>query len=239
MRASVNPPPAAAKPCVGLIGGIAIGASCEYYKRLAKAFAREDLPFAMVLVHAQLSVVLEYMRKSDEDGLGAYFASLIEQLAGAAATCACITSVASHMAYAATAQHSSLPLISLPQAVRQEIGRQRLGRIALFGSRFAMQTAMSGELEDIVEVIPLRSDEFGTIDQLYMQIATRGVASEAQERLFSSLAFAVLKREKLDAVVLAGTDLAVLYGEHRRPTFPSLDVTDAHVEAILDACRTT
>lgn len=225
------------QPCIGLIGGLAVGASCEYYKRLAEAAEREPIQLRLVLVHAELEAVLSRMRSRDAEGLARYFGGLTHQLAGASATCAAITSVASHMGYQTTCAHAALPLVSILDAVRDEVESRRLGKVALFGSRFAMETQMYGALAGAADVVGLPAQEFAEVDELYMVIARQGFAAPEQEERFAGLARTVMQREKPDAIVLAGTDLAVLYDGRRRPDFPFVDAAAAHVGAIMRFLR--
>ena len=228
---------ASEEPCVGLIGGIAVGASCEYYKRLVQAAEREHIKLRLVLVHADLALVLQHLRMHDAEGLGSYFGDLVSQLAGASATCAAITSVASHMGYREATKCSPIPLVSILTAIRSEVERLRFNKVALFGSRFAMETEMYGALKDTTEVVKLNAKETSEIDSIYMALAHQGYASPQQEKSLTNLAEAAVKREKIDAIIFAGTDMSVMYGGQRRPRFPYLDSTHVHVEAILRVCR--
>lgn len=219
--------------CVGLIGGLAVGASCEYYKRLVGAMRAENAPLHLVLVHADLARVVAYMSGGQTEALAEYQASLIRQLHAAGATHGVITSVASHYAFDEVTRLSPLPLISILQAIREGIEAKQLKRVGLFGSRFSVQSDLYGALQGVTEVARPSDEEIHSVNQLYMGLAERGFANPDDESKLTALAETILKRESLDAVILAGTDFAVLYNDDHRPSFPYLDSTDLHVQAIV------
>ncbi len=219
------------QPCIGLIGGLAVGASCRYYKRLAELFGREGRQLDLVLVHADLATMDGYMTGKQPEALAEYLSGLVARLAAGGATFAAVTSVASHYGFAGLADASPLPLVSILEAIRAEIEDRQLHRIALFGSRFAMESDMYGALHGSVEVVRPSDNEAATVNAIYMELARRGVSSEANERAITTMAEEVLAREQLDAIVLAGTDFSVMFDDHR-PGFPYLDATDIHVRAL-------
>ena len=217
--------------CIGLVGGLAVGASCAYYKRLAQLVESKGRPLDLVLVHADLATVSKHMTAKQPEALARYFADLIARLEAAGATFAAVPSVASHYGFAGLVERSPLPLVSILEAVRAEIEARRLRRVALFGSSFAMESDMYGALQHATDVVPLAASEAAAVNAIYMRLAHRGVSSSQDEQTILEIAHRVLAREQLDAVVLAGTDFAVMFDDHR-PEFPYLDATDIHVGAL-------
>lgn len=91
-------------------------------------------------------------------------------------------------------------------------------------------------LKDATEVVQLSAHEKSETDAIYMALAHQGYTSPEQEQLIARLAEIAVKREKLDAVIFAGTDMSVMYRGQHRPSFPYLDSTNVHVEAIVRSC---
>ena len=218
--------------CIGLIGGLAVGASCRYYKRLAESFEREARRMELVLVHADLATVDSHVRGKRPEALAEYLGRLVARFEAAGATFAAVPSVASHYGFAGLVERSTLPLVSILEAIRAEIEGRQLRRVALFGSGFAMESGMYGALQHSTEVVPLATSEAATVNAIYMELAHRGVSSAENERTITGLAERVLAREQLDAIILAGTDFSVMFDEHR-PAFSYLDATDIHVKALV------
>ena len=188
-------------------------------------------PLHLVLVHADLDRVVAHMAGQQPEALAEYFTGLIAQMQAAGATEAVVTSVASHYGFAELTRRSPLPLVSILQAIREEVEAQKLTRVALFGSRFAVKSDLYGALAGITEVIQPSDEEIASIDRIYMGLAHRGSAGPNDEQEITALAETIRKREGLDAIILAGTDYSVLYDDHRA-AFPHLDCTDLHVRAI-------
>ena len=220
-------------PCIGLIGGLAVGASLRYYKRLETECRRQGLELNLVLIHANLQTVERYLKSGQAEAYAVYIAGLVERLAAAGATAAAITSVASHYGFAEVEARSKLPLVSILRVIRDEIEARGMRRVALFGSGYAMRSELYGALRQTADVVRLTPEETTEVDAIYMHLAQSGLSSPEAERRLTEIAEAVMEREEPDAVVLAGTDFSVMFDEHR-PSFPYLDAVDAHVRAIAD-----
>ena len=99
------------------------------------------------------------------------------------------------------------------------------------GTRFVMDSALFGEVRE-VEIIKWRTDEADYIHNTYVELARTGKGSEEQRRELTALAQTGVKRDGADAVVLAGTDLAVLFNDSNCD-FPCIDCAALHLRAIL------
>jgi aspartate racemase len=55
--------------CVGLVGGLGVGATIHYYKELARAHEAQGRTLHIVMAHAENSRVLEYVQAGERDGL--------------------------------------------------------------------------------------------------------------------------------------------------------------------------
>jgi aspartate racemase len=86
---------------------------------------------------------------------------------------------------------------------------------------------------DSVEIIHPRPDEVDHIHSTYVQVAQQGKGSEEQHKGLTDLALTLCKREGLDAVILAGTDLALLFNE-TNAAFPNVDCAALHIRAIAN-----
>lgn len=80
------------------------------------------------------------------------------------------------------------------------------------------------------------ADEIAAIDQTYRQMARSGYGSPAQRDALTALAMTLCARGRLDAVLLAGTDLSLVFDD-TTTAFPHLDCAAAHIRAIMRAYR--
>ena len=64
-------------------------------------------------------------------------------------------------------------------------------------------------------------------------LAARGYGTSEDRDLFNRVGSALSEREGVEAILLAGTDLSMLY-ESEEPAFPSLDCSVVHIRTILE-----
>jgi aspartate racemase len=217
--------------CIGLIGGLGVGATVLYYQELAKAHAGRGRVLNLVMAHADVNRVLGAAQMGDEDGLAEYLAGLIGRLASAGAEFAAIPAVTPHICIVELLKLSRLPIVNPVEQLQRELEARGWRRVALFGTRFTMESGMFGLLRG-VEVVTPAAGEIDFVHQTYLQIVSAGAGSEEQRRGLSRLAQELIERDGVDAVILAGTELALLFNE-TNTDFPHLDCARLHVDAIL------
>jgi aspartate racemase len=180
------------------------------------------------MVHADLQTVIGYVQAKQSEALAKYLATLIGQLKDGGAELAALPAVTPHLCFPVLAQRSPLPLVNLLQVAHESISGKR---IVLFGTRFTIETDLFGALQGTNTVRPQPS-EVDQIHEAYMRTATRGVGTEEDRQALTSLAHKLIQREGLEAIVLAGTDLAHLFNESDT-TFPFIDCSRLHIDAIM------
>ena len=218
--------------CIGLIGGLGVGATVHYYQKLAKAHAARDRVLNLAMVHADMNRGLRFVQAGDRAGLAEYLAGLIAKLAAAGAEFAVIPAVSPHICIAELLKISPLPLVNLMEELQREVEARGVRRVALFGTRYTVEAGLFGLLRG-VDVVAPRADEIGFIHETYMSVASSGAGSEAQRAGLGRLAHELIEREHVEAVILAGTDLALLFDE-RNTDFPHIDCAKVHIDAVVE-----
>jgi aspartate racemase len=94
-----------------------------------------------------------------------------------------------------------------------------------------VDTAMFGALTS-VEVVRPQPQEVDYIHNVYSQLASTGIGGSAEREGLTTMADTLIQRDSLDAIILAGTDLALIFDESNI-TFPHLDCARVHLDAIL------
>jgi aspartate racemase len=218
----------AGSPCLGLIGGLGVGATVHYYKALAKAHAERQRPLRLLMVHADMPKVLGHVQANQLEELSEYFVTLIGQLKAGGADLAAVSAVTPHICIDRLMTKSSLPLVNILQVARESI----LGkRVAVFGTRFVIETDLFGALWGENTIRP-RPSEVDQIHEAYTKTAARGEGSAQERRTLTELAHTLIRRESLEAIVFAGTDLTLLFDESNT-TFPFIDCAQLHIDAIM------
>ncbi len=221
--------------CIGLFGGLGVGAAIHYYDALARGSEARGSGLELTMVHAQMSRVFEHAQADDRPGLATYLAGIIDRLKASGAELTVIPAVTPHLCIAELEAISSLPIVNLLTAARAAIKGRGLRRVALFGTRFVIQTGMCGALHDI-ELVALRPDDVDLVHTTYTQLARSGRASDEQHRSLTRLAQTLCAREGAEAIVLAGTDLTLLFNASNTD-FPHVDCAAAHIEAVTRAAQ--
>jgi aspartate racemase len=216
--------------CIGLIGGLGTGATVHYYRKLAQAHEEAHLTLDLVMVHAETTRIFEYAA-GDRDGMARYLAAFIDRLKAAGAELAVIPSVTPHYCVRELLAISPLPLVNIFEPLGKELLTRSVRRAGVFGTRFVIASALFGMVDE-VEVVQPRPDELEYIHQTYLELVRRGEGSEAQYRGLTDLALTLCKRDELDVILLAGTDLALIFNEGNIE-FPYIDCAALHLQAIM------
>ncbi|MGH9218907.1 MAG: aspartate/glutamate racemase family protein [Vicinamibacterales bacterium] len=222
-----------AGPVLGLLGGLGVGAAIHYYRELAAAHDRRGRSMSLVMVHASIARATDYASKGDRRGLATYLAALLEQLKGAGAGIGILPAVTPHICIDELQAIAPLPVIDLTKVVADHMRERRLSRVALFGTRFVVESDLYGRLAG-VDVVRPREPELELIHHAYTQMAHTGVAPADHREQFVALADTLRQRDGVDAVVLAGTDFALMFNDADTP-FPHVDCTRAHIDVIMRA----
>jgi aspartate racemase len=229
-----------ATPCLGLIGGLGVGATVYYYQELVKAHAARGWTPHLLIVHADVNRVMTYARDGDMTQLAEYLAALVRQLQGGGARIAAVSAVTPHVCIDELVRMSPLPLVNLVEEVAGEIRRRGLKRVALFGTRLTMgtsigtgmETGLFGQLAGIADVIKPKPEEIDSIHETYVQLVGQAAGTRQQFQTLTRIAHTLCERDHVEAIVFAGTELSLVFNEGNTD-FPHIDCASLHVEAII------
>src|ERR1700693_1389357 len=173
--------------CLGLVGGLGVGATIHYYEKLAKAHEAQGRTLDLVIVHAETSRVFEHVQEDDRNGLAEYLTGHIRRLEAAGAEVAAIPAVTPHFCVRELIATSSLPVFNIFEPLIQELVARAARRVAVFGTRFVMESALFGEVNE-VDFIKSRPHEVDYIHDTYVELARTGKGSEGQHRKLTAFA---------------------------------------------------
>jgi aspartate racemase len=114
--------------------------------------------------------------------------------------------------------------VNIIEEVANEIRTRGYNRVALFGTRFVVESRMFGMLDGI-DVLVL--DQVDAIHNAYMQTVEGG--TEGRNVLTK-----IAQELPVDAIVLAGTDLSLIFNETNTDC-PHVDGARVHIQAIVRA----
>jgi aspartate racemase len=218
--------------CLGLIGGLGVGATVHYYERLAEGCEKLGIQFDIVITNAHTSRVFEYVEAGNRDGLADYLNGYIRRMKAAGAEIAAIPAVTPHYCVKELGAISPVPVVPIFEPLTRELAARAARRVAIFGTRYVIAGELFGALKDIA-VIPPKPDEVDLIHNTYVELAATGKSSPEKHEKLTAIAKTLVSRDGVDAIILAGTDLALLFNETNFE-FPHIDCAALHIAAILD-----
>jgi aspartate racemase len=216
----------------GLIGGLGVGAAVHYYQRVTAAYAARGFVPRLTMAHADLPTTSALAQAGRIDDLADYLAGFAAELAASGATFYVIPACTPHICQDALKQRVSLPIVSILQTTAERLRVRGLSRVALFGTRITIERDLFGALGGF-DVVRPHADEIETVHRIYLELSTNGRIAPADEAKLREIACTLCRRDGVEAIVLAGTDLNLVFSE-ANAGFPAVDCAAAHIDAILD-----
>jgi len=218
--------------CVGIVGGLGVGATVHYYEKITAACKARGVIPDLVIVHADVDRGQGFVRDGKLDALADYLASFIDRLGAAGAQAAVLPAVTPHICIAELAARIRLPLINIVDAIGSELRTRKLKRVALFGTTFTMEGSLWGQLSG-VDIVKPQPDEIAFVGKAYQRILDTQKGDADDTAGLRRIAADLQRRDGIEAILLAGTDLAVIFDE-ATAGFPCIDVARVHIGAIVE-----
>jgi len=224
----------------GLVGGLGPESTIDYYRRILEAWARAAPDSAPSLVidtldfHQALRLVT-----NDMPGLTEYLLGSLRRLAGAGANFAAITANTPHIVFDDLKARSPVPLLSIVEVCADEAKRRGLRRVGLLGTRFTMEAPFYPEVfaRRGVTVVAPSTAERAWIHERYVNELLPGEFRDDTRVRMVSIVERMRDEERIDGIILGGTELPLLFQAATVAELPALDTTALHVAAIVERLR--
>jgi aspartate racemase len=217
---------------IGLIGGIGPAATGFYHRRLIELYAKLQTSLDLTIVHADTPTLVDNLARNEAARQAQIFAHLTHRLASAGAGLVAVTSIAGHFCRDEFKALSPLPVVDLIVEVDRAVAARGTSRIGILGTRTVMESRFYGGLTGATAILPLGGD-LDDVHQAYVTMAVAGVATEAQRAVFYSAGRRLIEQQGAEAIMLGGTDLALVFDERTSP-FPIIDCAAIHADAIVE-----
>jgi len=215
----------------GLVGGLGVGATVLYYQAIAAACAEKGTVPRLTMASAHAPTALAFVQAGQIEGLAAYLAGFAGELAAAGAGFFAIPAITPHICLTELKRLTTLPIVDILQVTAERLRDRRLSRVALFGTKFTIDRNLFGAL-DTFDVVRPHDAEVEEIHRIYLGLATQGRISAADEAKLRDIAHTLCRRDRVEAILLAGTDLNLVFNE-ANAGFPAVDCAAAHIDAIV------
>ena len=225
---------------VGIVGGLGPQSTIDYYRRILEVWQHADPSTAPSIVIDSLDVQrLLRLVATDRAALIEYLMESLHRLAGAGVTFAAMTANTPHLVFDDVAARSPVPLVSIVEVCAEAARGRGLRRLALLGTKFTMQGSFYPEVFErlgMVVVQPRETDQLWVHDRYVGQLL-KGEFRDDTRLEFTSLIARLREEERIDGVILGGTELPLLLRSPVIADVPVLDTTELHVAAIVDRLR--
>jgi aspartate racemase len=233
---------------VGIIGGIGPESTIEYYRLIIAAYRdrngtvaatdhSQDAPSnpSIIINSVDVNRLLRLTGANELNEVTDYLAAEIERLARAGADFGALAANTPHIVFDQLLRRSSIPLLSIVEATRDQAQSLGLKRVALFGTRFTMQARFYPDVfaRAGIEIVTPNEERQAYIHEKYVgELLNNIFLPETRERLL-----AILDRMKaednIEALILGGTELPLILRGQQHDGIPFLDTTTIHVHRIV------
>ncbi len=223
---------------IGIIGGIGPESTIDYYRLLIEAYRTRvpDGSAPSIIINSIDVAKLLGLAATDLASLAAYLSAEIERLRSAGAAFGALAANTPHIVFDAVQSASAIPLVSIVRAAHAAAHHRRLKRLALFGTRFTMGGSFYPDVfrgGDVALVTPSLEDQ-SYIHDKYVTELLKGQFDDATREAFERIIAKLRDEQRIDGVILAGTELPLLLRHSSVEGVELLDTTRVHVDAIID-----
>jgi aspartate racemase len=221
---------------VGIVGGLGPESTIDYYRRILEAWGRENRSAAPSIVIDSLDVQRAlHLIDKDRPALTEYLLASLQRLARAGVDFAAMTANTAHIVFDELAARSPIPLLSIVEVCAQEGQRRSLSRLGLLGTRFTMEAPFYPEVcaRYGIAVVPPNAADRAWVHERYVGQLLKGEFRDDTRRELTSLVTRLRDEERIDGIILGGTELPLLLPSPVIAGIPALDTTALHVAAIV------
>jgi aspartate racemase len=223
----------------GIVGGIGPESTIDYYRSIVALYRerRPDGSYPPLIINSvDLQTVLAHVSAGRLDALADYMLEAIGKLASAGAAFGAMASNTPHIAYGLIAQRSPIPLVSIVDAAAEAAIKRKLKRAGIVGTRFTMQASFYPDAfrRAGIEMVAPSQEEQAVVHDIYMNELVNGVFRDESRARLLQVAAQMQKRDRIDGLALAGTELPLILRRHELPGLPFLDTAQIHVERIVE-----
>jgi len=222
---------------IGIVGGTGPETTVEYYQRIIALYREKSGDqFPSILINSiNARPMIAALNAGRFNEVTSIMVAAIAKLKDAGADFAVIAANTPHIVFDEIQPRSPLPLLSIVEAAADDAARQGMKKIGLLGTKFTMEGTFYHRVFDrhgITLIVP-NADERAYVHEKYMgELFYNVIRDETREEL-TTIVRNMAKRDGIEAVILGGTELSLIFREPTCADIPVLDTTQIHVNAIV------
>ena len=225
---------------LGIVGGIGPESTIEYYRFILEGYrARVTDGSAPHLIIDSVDVNrgIAMLDANDLAGLADYVSASVDRLMRAGAQVGLIAANTPHLVFDEVQQRAAIPMISIVEAVCNHARALGLKRLGLLGTGFTMRARFYPDMfvrAGLELVMPAESERVLIHEKYIHELLKNNFVPETRTKIIAIIE-RMRREERIEAVVLAGTELPLLLRGADPEGLPFLDTTMIHVNAAVDA----
>lgn len=226
---------------IGLVGGIGPASTVDYYLGLIEktrtVLGKTRYP-EIVIDSVDLNEATEYFELEQWDKSADLMVRSVENLARAGAEIAAITANTEHIVWERMKAGFKIPVISIVDAVVEEILSRQYKKILVLGTEFTMKSGLYNQaLESAgIKTVAVTQEDCGRIGGLIYPKLENGIVDPLDKKEMLGIINNYLNFESVDAVLLGCTELPLMIHEENL-ALPLLNSTQIHIDAIFRAAN--
>lgn len=223
---------------LGLVGGMGPESTIPYYHDIVYGVQdKVGKNFFPNLTIESVNVfdVLRLCSEEKYDELTDYLMRAIINLINSGADFIALSANTPHIVFDRLKEHSTVPLISIIEATRDEAIRLNKNRLGLFGTIFTMKGDFFKNPFDNsnIEIIIPTEEEMEFINHKISSELELGIVKEETLRDFQKIIERMKRDSGIEAIILGCTELPLLLNDEVSPV-PCLDTMKIHINALVE-----
>jgi aspartate racemase len=223
---------------LGIIGGIAPESTIDYYRRIISGYRelKADGSYPQIIINSiDMQKMLELIGGGRHKETARYLAGEVEKLARAGADFGLLASNTPHVVFDEIQAGAPIPLISIVAETCRHAGRLKLGRLALFGTRFTMQGRFYERIfeKQGMRIVTPGPEAREYIHGKYMAELVQGVFRDETRAGLVAIIEDMKRDARVEAVILGGTELPLILRAGDAGDLPLIDTTGIHAQSAV------
>lgn len=224
---------------VGIIGGIGPESTIEYYQLIISLYReeRKDDNYPSLVVNSiNLKRLRDLMADNRLEEVARYLSTEVERLARAGASFGIIGANTPHIVFDEVQAASPIPLISIVEETCRSAKALGLRRVGLLGTTYTMRARFYPkvfEKEAIEIVVPSAEADQEYVHEKYFAELVHGIVLDETKEALLHIVSRLKAEEKIEGLILGGTELSLILKDGDDPSIPFLDTTRIHAASVV------
>lgn len=223
---------------LGLVGGMGPESTIPYYHDIVYGVQNrvgKDFFPNLTIESVNVFEVLQLCSEEKYDELTKYLMNAINNLVSSGADFVALSANTPHIVFNRLKEKSTVPMVSIIEATRDEAIRQNKRKLGLLGTIFTM----TGEFfrapfyNSGIEIITPTVEEMEFINTKISTELECGIVKEETLSGFEKIIERMKNDHGIDGIILGCTELPLLLNDEVSPV-PCLDTMKIHIEALIE-----